>query len=82
MARPMAHAGGSARQLTSPPPVALRVAQALAIASLGAFAILAILQIRDGWWMQDADAYWQAALRLRDGSELYPAMASQDACAS
>ena len=75
----MTHAGGSARQLTSLPPVALRVAQALAIASLGAFAILALLQIRDGWWMQDADAYWQAALRLRDGSELYPAMASQDA---
>lgn len=63
------------------PPAAIRIAKALALASIGAFAILALLQIRDGWWMQDADAYWQAALRLRAGDPLYPAMASQDASA-
>lgn len=63
------------------PPAAIRIAKALALASIGAFAILAILQVRDGWWMQDADAYWQAALRLRHGDQLYPAMASQDASA-
>lgn len=75
----MTHAGDNARQLTSMPPMALRLAKALILASLGAFAILAALQIRDGWWMQDADAYWQAALRLREGGQLYPTMASQDA---
>jgi hypothetical protein len=60
-------------------PLAVRAGQAVAIASIGAFAILALLQVRDGWWMQDADAYWHAALRLREGAPLYPALTSQDA---
>jgi hypothetical protein len=51
----------------------------MAIATIGAFAVLALLQVRDGWWMQDADAYWNAALRLREGGPLYPALTSQDA---
>ena len=32
-----------------------------------------------GWTLSDAGAYWNAAMRLRGGSELYPALASVDA---
>ncbi len=56
-----------------------RASQASSAACLVALAVLAISQVRDGWWLQDADAYWQAAARLRDGAPLYPMLASQDA---
>lgn len=76
----MAHPSDGMRpRVITLPPVVRRFAQALVIASLAAFSILALLQIRDGWWMQDADAYWQAAVRLREGAPLYPAITSQDA---
>ena len=32
-----------------------------------------------GWSLSDASAYWQAGMRLREGQDLYPALASVDA---
>lgn len=32
-----------------------------------------------GWTLADAGAYWQAALRLRDGEPLYPLLTNVDA---
>ena len=32
-----------------------------------------------GWTLSDAGAYWNAAMRLREGADLYPALASVDA---
>ena len=46
------------------------------------FALLAFSQLRSpGWWFQDSEAYWQAAVRLRVNAPLYPALATQDASA-
>jgi hypothetical protein len=67
------------RRLAVGPVNVRRLAQALALGSTLAFALLAFSQVRGSWWMQDADAYWQAGMRLREGAPLYPALASQDA---
>jgi hypothetical protein len=56
-----------------------RASKAVVLAALVALAVLGLLQLKGGWWLQDADAYWSAAMRLRDGDPLYPALASQDA---
>jgi hypothetical protein len=57
----------------------VRLSQGIALACLVAFALLALAQIHGSWWMQDAEAYWRAAERLRDGQPLYPSLASHDA---
>ncbi len=59
-------------------PRSVRAAQAISVACLLALAVLALGQISASWWLQDADAYWQAAARLKEGAPLYPALASQD----
>ena len=58
----------------------VRAAVAVAMAVLAAFAVVAISQVATpGWWSQDTDAYWNAALRLREGHALYPALLNPDA---
>jgi len=62
------------------PSMGVRPAQAIALACSLAFAFVAISQITvPGWWSQDTDAYWNAAVRLRSGLPLYPALISPDA---
>jgi hypothetical protein len=56
-----------------------RWAQAAAIAILTGLAVLALLQVRGGWWFQDTEAYWQAAMRIRFGEPLYAPLSSEDA---
>jgi hypothetical protein len=55
------------------------VAQALSFGVVIGLALLALANVRDGWWFQDAEAYWNAALRLREGQPLYPSLESGDA---
>lgn len=38
-----------------------------------------LFQAATNWTLSDADAYWNAALRLRDGLPLYPALTNVDA---
>ena len=57
-----------------------RVARAIGLAAIAAYAILGLSQpLAHGWWGQDAQAYWQAAERLRAGGDLYPAVVNIDA---
>ena len=52
----------------------------VALGPVLAFTVLALSQLLiPGWWGQDTDAYWNAAMRLRTGAQLYPALASPDA---
>lgn len=60
--------------------LATRASYVVALAIVAAFAVVAISQIATpGWWSQDTDAYWNAAMRLRDGHLLYPQLANPDA---
>ena len=57
-----------------------RAARAIGLAAVAAYAILGVSQLlTHGWWGQDAQAYWDAAERLRAGGDLYPAVANTDA---
>lgn len=71
------------RRLISDPAIAViatRAAVTLAAVIVGVFALLAVSQVlTPGWWSQDTDAYWNAAMRLRDGQALYPALLNPDA---
>ena len=59
-------------------PVA-RLCRLLTVALIvGVGASQLILTIGD-WHLRDAGAYWEAAIRLRDGEPLYPALADTDA---
>ena len=44
-----------------------------------AIGIFNVYQAVIGWTLSDAGAYWDAAMRLRAGQDLYPALASVDA---
>ena len=52
--------------------------QRLVIGLLFATTIIRIALIADNWGFEDVEAYWQAALRLRDGAPLYPAGVDPD----
>lgn len=53
-------------------PTVIRYARLAAAAlAVGVSAALVILAIR-GWTLEDSSAYWQAALRIREGMPLYP----------
>ncbi|MEO8245846.1 MAG: glycosyltransferase 87 family protein [Chloroflexota bacterium] len=54
----------------------IRGAQAVAIGLVVGFALAALTGPGTNWWLKDADAYWNAALRLRAGEPLYPPLAS------
>jgi hypothetical protein len=68
-----------------PPPgsVALsvirRLPRTVALAVIIAIGLFNIYQAVIGWTLSDAGAYWNAAMRLREGAELYPQLASVDA---
>jgi hypothetical protein len=57
----------------------LGIPQIIALAICIGFGLaFAIANVRS-WELEDADAYWNAALRLRAGAELYPALANVNA---
>jgi hypothetical protein len=59
--------------------VATRLARIVAMAVIIAIGFFNLYQAVIGWTLSDAGAYWEAALRLRGGEDLYPALASVDA---
>ena len=56
-----------------------RLPRLVALAFIIGVGIFNLYQAVIGWTLSDAGAYWNAALRLRDGADLYPALASVDA---
>jgi hypothetical protein len=55
------------------------VAMAIAFGILGGLAAAAALFAIGAWTLEDVDAYWNAALRLRAGEPLYPRFADVNA---
>ena len=60
-------------------PDARRLARLVALAVVLAIGIVNLYWAVTAWTLSDAAAYWQAALRLREGADLYPALANVDA---
>jgi hypothetical protein len=58
---------------------ARRLARMVALAFIIAIGLFNLYQAALNWTLSDAGAYWNAAMRLREGGELYPALASVDA---
>jgi len=56
-----------------------RLPRLVATAVIIAIGIFNVYQAVIGWTLSDAGAYWDAAMRLRAGEELYPPLASVDA---
>jgi hypothetical protein len=56
-----------------------RLARTVALAVIIGIGIFNLEKAVVGWTLSDAEAYWNAALRLRAGGELYPALGSVDA---
>ena len=56
-----------------------RLPRTFALAIIIAIGIFNVYHAVVGWTLSDAGAYWNAAMRLREGAELYPALASVDA---
>ena len=50
----------------------LSLSQTVALALCIGFGLAFVIANLRSWQMEDADAYWNAALRLRDGAALYP----------
>ena len=55
-----------------------RLARTVALAVIIAIGIFNVYMAVTHWDLLDADAYWQAALRLRAGEPLYPALTSAE----
>jgi hypothetical protein len=53
-------------------PIVVRLSWILAAAVIGGMGIAFVYWAATDWTLEDANAYWQAALRLREGRELYP----------
>ncbi|HEX2141522.1 MAG TPA: glycosyltransferase family 87 protein [Candidatus Limnocylindria bacterium] len=49
-----------------------RLAQRVVIGLAFAYALVGVYLIIGSWGFEDVDAYWDAAMRLRDGEPLYP----------
>jgi hypothetical protein len=62
-----------------PPRPVIRAARILAIAIIVGMGIGYLYWAASAWHMADAGAYWNAAMRLRDGQELFPTLASVEA---
>ena len=56
----------------------VRGAALLAIALLTVYAVIAVAAIAQNWYFFDARGYWDTALSLRNGGELYPPVVDQD----
>jgi hypothetical protein len=57
----------------------VRLARTVALAVILAIGIVNLYWAVTGWTLSDAAAYWNAAVRLRDGGQLYPVLANVDA---
>ena len=63
-----------------PPPLTpTRLARTVALAVIIGIGIFNLERAVTGWTLSDAQAYWNAAMRLRAGGDLYPALTSVDA---
>lgn len=58
---------------------ALRLARIVALAVILGIGIVNLYWAVTQWTLSDAGAYWNAAMRLREGAQLYPALADVDA---
>jgi Glycosyltransferase family 87 len=56
-----------------------RLARTVALALIIGIGIFNLEKSVVGWTLSDAEAYWNAAMRLRAGGDLYPALGSVDA---
>lgn len=59
--------------------LAVRFARLLAVALIVGVGISQLILTFGDWHLRDAGAYWEAAMRLRDGEPLYPALADTEA---
>jgi len=57
----------------------VRVARTVALAVIIGIGIVNLYWAFSAWTLSDAAAYWNAALRLRDGQSLYPLLTNVDA---
>ena len=57
----------------------VRLARTVALAVIIGIGLFNLYQAVIGWTLSDAEAYWNAAMRLRLGEDLYPVLASVDA---
>ena len=63
------------RTLPVPPNIAIRGARLLAAAIVIGWSLANVIQRVGDWSLSDMDAYWNAAMRLREGGLLYPPVA-------
>src|ERR1700693_5769920 len=59
--------------------IRMRLARTVALAVILGLAIVNLYWAVTNWTLSDASAYWNAALRLREGGALYPLLANVDA---
>lgn len=57
----------------------VRLARTVALAVVIGIGLFNLYQAAVNWTLSDASAYWNAALRLREGAALYPVLADVDA---
>jgi len=57
----------------------VRLARTVALAVVIGIGLFNLIQAGTHWTLSDAAAYWNAALRLREGAELYPVLTNVDA---
>ncbi len=57
----------------------VRLARTVALAVVIGIGLFNVYQAAINWTLSDASAYWNAALRLRDGAALYPVLSDVDA---
>ena len=62
-------------------PMGIRLARTVALAVIIGVGLFNLWIAVTGWTLSDAGAYWQAALRLREGAPLYPELASAEGSA-
>jgi hypothetical protein len=60
-------------------PTWVRLARTVALAVIIGIGLFNLLQAATHWTLSDAAAYWNAALRLREGAPLYPSVTNIDA---
>jgi hypothetical protein len=59
--------------------IGLRLARVVALAVIIGIGIVILIQAATAWTLTDAEAYWNAGLRLRNGEPLYPRLGDVDA---
>ena len=57
----------------------VRLSRTVALAVIIGIGLFNLYQAVTNWTLSDAGAYWEAAMRIRDGQQLYPPLASVDA---